>query len=299
MNTDKILYLIEAVECGTFTAAAEKLGMTQSGLNRQISSLEAELKTTLIVRSRKGIRLARGTEKIFARLKAIYKQESILKEELAEFHGVLSGELVIGTYYSAAVSWLPRVVKEYTVLHPHVSIKIVEGVDKSLIEKLNDGELDCAILANPPGGYDWYPIIETEFVVWLPHDHGLKDKKNLKPQDLVNIPMIYPRAHEDTDVDNFFAVNKLKPLVKFETKGPSSAYAMVEAGLGISVNNLLQSQSLKGNVVVRSFSPRKKLDIGVLLPPIESASPAMLAFLALAQRHKMSLTDQSRGTDLP
>ena len=297
MNTDKISYLIEAVESGTFTAAAEKLGVTQSGLNRQISSLEEELKTTLIVRSRKGVRLARGTEKIYARLKAICRQESILREELAEFHGVLCGELVIGAYYSAAVSWLPKVVKEFSLKHPYVSIKIVDGVDRSLIEKLDGGELDCAIIANPPKGYDWYPIIETEYVVWLPPDHQLKDKKDLKPSDLSDLPMGYPRAHEDTDIDNFFVVNKLKPIVKFETKGPSSAYAMVAAGLGISVNNLLQSRSLKGNVLVRSFSPRKKLELGILLPPVESASPAMLAFLALAQKHRLTLADQAGETE--
>lgn len=44
MNLEKVHYLLTAIECGTFSLAAEKLGMTQSGLNRQISSLETELK---------------------------------------------------------------------------------------------------------------------------------------------------------------------------------------------------------------------------------------------------------------
>ncbi len=40
MNLEKVHYLLTAIECGTFSLAAEKLGMTQSGLNRQISWLE-------------------------------------------------------------------------------------------------------------------------------------------------------------------------------------------------------------------------------------------------------------------
>ena len=290
MNTDKITYLIEAVECGTFTQAAEKLNLTQSGLNRQISSLESELKTTLIVRSRKGVRLARGTGKIYERLKAIRKLEKLLDEEISEFHGALCGELAIGAYYSVAASWLPSVLKEFSERYPKIKIKVVEGVNKDFLEQLNNGALDCAFVANPPKGFDWYPIVETEYVVWLPPGHLLENKIALRPEDLRNEAMIYPKAHENTDIDYFFEIHRLKPVVKFETQGPASTFAMVSAGLGVSVNNRLQTESLKGSAVVRSFSPKEKFYLGIMLPPIESASPATLAFLTLAQKHKQRLT---------
>lgn len=289
MNTDKISYLIEAVEAGTFTKAAEKLNLTQSGLNRQISSLEHELKTTLIVRSRKGVRLSRGTEKIYAKLKAIQKLEKLLEEEISEFHGTLTGELAIGTYYSVAASWLPNVLKKFSERYPNIQIKVMEGVNKSFAEKLNKGELDCAFVANPPKGFDWYPMIETEYVAWIPPEHPLSRLPILKPEDLINVPMIYPKAHEDTDIDRFFEIHRFRPVIRLETQDPGSTFAMVSAGLGISVNNRLQSESLKGEVIVRSFSPREKFFLGMILPPIESASPAMLAFLGLAQQNKKYL----------
>ena len=69
MNLEKVHYLLTAIECGTFSLAAEKLGMTQSGLNRQISSLETELKTTLLLRGRRGVVPAKGAEPIIARLR--------------------------------------------------------------------------------------------------------------------------------------------------------------------------------------------------------------------------------------
>lgn len=290
MNTDKITYLIEAVESGTFTRAAEKLNLTQSGLNRQISSLESELKTTLIVRSRKGIRLARGADKIYERLKTIRKLEKLLDEEISEFHGALCGELAIGAYYSVAASWLPEVLKEFCKRYPKIKIKIVEGVNKTFLEQMDSGKLDCAFVANPSKGFDWYPIVETEYVAWLPPGHPLENKVALRPEDLKNEAMIYPKAHENTDIDYFFETHRLKPVVKFETQGPASTFAMVSAGLGVSINNRLQSESLKGNALIRSFSPKEKFYLGIMLPPIESASPATLAFLTLAQKHKKSLT---------
>lgn len=71
MNLEKVSYLITAIEAGSFSLAAEKLGMTQSGLNRQITSLEDELKTTLLLRGRRGVVPAKGAEPVIARLREL------------------------------------------------------------------------------------------------------------------------------------------------------------------------------------------------------------------------------------
>ena len=83
MNLEKVHYLLTAIECGTFSLAAEKLGMTQSGLNRQISSLETELKTTLLLRGRRGVVPAKGAEPIIARLRDLMTAERRVHEEIA------------------------------------------------------------------------------------------------------------------------------------------------------------------------------------------------------------------------
>ena len=82
MNLEKVEYLLTAIECGTFSLAAEKLSMTQSGLNRQISSLETELKTTLLLRGRRGVVPAKGAEPIIARLRDLMTAERRVHSEL-------------------------------------------------------------------------------------------------------------------------------------------------------------------------------------------------------------------------
>ena len=88
MNLEKVHYLLTAIECGTFSLAAEKLGMTQSGLNRQISSLETELKTTLLLRGRRGVVPAKGAEPIIARLRDLMTAERRVHEEIAAVKGL-------------------------------------------------------------------------------------------------------------------------------------------------------------------------------------------------------------------
>lgn len=100
MNLEKVSYLITAIEAGSFSLAAEKLGMTQSGLNRQITSLEDELKTTLLLRGRRGVVPAKGAEPVIARLRELLLAEKRVHEEIAAVKGLVMGELTIGSYFS-------------------------------------------------------------------------------------------------------------------------------------------------------------------------------------------------------
>lgn len=146
MNLEKVEYLLTAIECGTFSLAAEKLGMTQSGLNRQISSLETELKTTLLLRGRRGVVPAKGAEPIIARLRDLMTAERRVHEEIAAVKGLLTGSLTIGSYFSISTTWLPQLLKQFSDAYPAITLSTVEGADAELIERLRNGSLDCAFL---------------------------------------------------------------------------------------------------------------------------------------------------------
>lgn len=135
MNLEKVHYLLTAIECGTFSLAAEKLGMTQSGLNRQISSLETELKTTLLLRGRRGVVPAKGAEPIIARLRDLMTAERRVHEEIAAVKGLLTGSLTIGSYFSISTTWLPQLLKQFSDAYPAITLSTVEGADAELIER--------------------------------------------------------------------------------------------------------------------------------------------------------------------
>ena len=142
MNLEKVSYLITAIEAGSFSLAAEKLGMTQSGLNRQITSLEDELKTTLLLRGRRGVVPAKGAEPVIARLRELLLAEKRVHEEIAAVKGLVMGELTIGSYFSISTTWLPPLLKHFSDAYPAITLSTVEGTDQELVTRLKDGTLD-------------------------------------------------------------------------------------------------------------------------------------------------------------
>lgn len=288
MNLEKVDYLLTAIECGSFSLAANKLGMTQSGLNRQISSLEAELGMTLLLRGRRGVVPAKGTEAVITRLRELVAAEKRVHEEIAAVKGVLTGSLVIGSYFSFSTSILPVILKKYSDTYPAISLSTVEGSDTDLIARLRNGTIDCAFLSKHSFDGDFFELMDTEFVAWLPQNHPLAQKDAVTVAEITREPFIYPRVHHNTDIDDFFTRHRAKPRTHLITNDPYSAWAMVNAGLGVSVNNRLQGINLKGAVVQKPFFPEERVTLGIALPSLETASPALMRLVSLSRR----LTDE-------
>ena len=218
MNLEKVSYLITAIEAGSFSLAAEKLGMTQSGLNRQITSLEDELKTTLLLRGRRGVVPAKGAEPVIARLRELLLAEKRVHEEIAAVKGLVMGELTIGSYFSISTTWLPPLLKHFSDAYPAITLSTVEGTDQELVTRLKDGTLDCAFLSQHSYDGDFFPLMETEFVAWLPPEHPLASRDTVTAEDITKEPFIYPRVHHNTDIDDFFTRHRTAPKTHLITK---------------------------------------------------------------------------------
>lgn len=299
MNLEKVEYLLTAIECGSFSLAAERLDMTQSGLNRQISSLEAELGMTLLLRGRRGVVPAKGTEAVITRLRELVAAEKRVHEEIAAVRGMLTGSLTIGSYFSFSTSLLPVILKKFSDTYPAISLSTVEGSDADLIAQLRDGRLDCAFLSKHSFDGDFFELMETEFVAWLPPGHPLAERETVTVDEITHEPFIYPRVHHNTDIDDFFARHRTKPRTHLVTNDPYSAWAMVNAGLGVSVNNRLQGINLKGNVVEKPFAPEERVTLGIALPSLETASPALVRLVSLSRRLAEELVQGPFSAALP
>lgn len=197
---------------------------------------------------------------------------------------VITGHLSIGSYYSIAANFLPPLLKTFSSTYPAIRLSVTEGADSELIEALQAGKLDCAFLSQHSYDGDFFPLFDTEFVVWLPTDHPLTARSSIRAEDLADQPFVYPRAYHRSDIDDFLARHKITPAVRIDTNDPYSAYAMVAAGLGVSVNNRLQTAGLKERLVLKPLDPPESVTLGIAVPSIAAASPALIRLLSLAQQ---------------
>ena len=135
LDWDKLRIFHTAAESGSFTHAAEKLGMSQSAVSRQISALEDDLKLKLFIRHARGLVLTEVGEQLFRTAHRMQAELQQVESQMSESQDVPTGQLIITTTVGIGSTWLSSRIHEFLRLYPDITIEI----------RLNDSELDLAM----------------------------------------------------------------------------------------------------------------------------------------------------------
>ena len=142
VNVAKYRTLAAAVELGSLTKAAERMGCTQSAVSHSIESLEKELGFSLIRRSRAGVSLTAEGEKLWPGVTGLLNSAERLSQLASSIRGLDSGLVRIGAFTSVAVHWLPSVLKEFQTDFPNVEFRLLNGDYNDVEQWLSDGSVD-------------------------------------------------------------------------------------------------------------------------------------------------------------
>ena len=280
-----------AAELGSLTAAAERLGYTQSGITRMLNSLEEELGFALFIRGKKGVRLTENGKAMLADLREIVRAQHNAEQRSAEICGIVTGSLTIGCYYSIAAMWMPSILQEFRRKYPGIRIKMQEGGNLEMAKWLREKSVDCCFCAEQTDtDCDWTPLYDDELVVWLPKDHALAGAERFPVEMLETEPFIHTLPGHDTDQDRLLTKLHLHPRTCFTTRDGFTTYNMVEAGVGISFNQRLISQKWNRNVAEVSFDPPQYVPLGIAVPSQKDASPAAKKLIECAKQRIKALT---------
>ena len=276
MDAIKCEAMITAAETGSLTAAAERLGYTQSGITRMLNSLESETGFPLFIRSKKGVQLTENGKAILPFFREIVRAQQKARQFSAEICGIIKGSLTIGCYYSISALWMPEILKDFRSRFPGVSIRMQEGGNLEMKKWLRENSVDLCFCAKPHSiECDWLPVYQDELVAWLPKNHPQATAAAFPVQNLEQEPFIHTSPNHDTDQDRLLADLHLHPQVCFTTKDGFTTYNMVGAGLGISLNQRLISQKWEQNTVALvPFSPPQFIELGIAVPSMKETSPA-------------------------
>ncbi len=281
MDRVKCEALIAAAEGGSLSYAAELLGYTQPGITRMIDALEAEMGFPLLLRTKKGVSLTQNGEQMMPVFREVVRTLRMAEEIGASIRGILSGVLTIGCYYSVSSMLLPEVLQRFLADYPGVQIVLREGTNAELSRMLHDRSVDFCFAAKPSEQTvcEWIPVLDDELTVWLPESHPAADSLRFPVAKLADHPFIMIQPGTDTDLDRVFQRAGVHPDIHFETKDAYSAYRMVEAELGISLNQRLISREWHGRVVTLPFDPPQYVHLGIAIPSLREASPAAKKFV--------------------
>ena len=142
MRPGKFKALLDSVEMGSFSKAAEKSNYSQSGLTHMMNSLEADVGFPLLQRGKYGIRLTSEGEKLLPLIKKYVSAESALIDEIDRMNKEKADNLCIGTYSSMAKNWVPLIIEELQAIYPDIKIDVRVGSQDELLQWLEKREVD-------------------------------------------------------------------------------------------------------------------------------------------------------------
>jgi len=136
------------VETGGISRAAEMLNRVPSNITARIQKLESELDKKLFIRERNRLRVSPAGEHLFTYAKKILLLANEAVEQLNHEHP--KGKLKLGSMEAVAASRLSSVLMGYHKSFPEVSLEVSTGPTGKLIEQVLNGDLDLALVADPP-----------------------------------------------------------------------------------------------------------------------------------------------------
>ena len=283
MEVSRSKAFLTAAECGTFSAAAERLHYTPSGVSQLVSALEQELDLTLLRRTQRGVFLTAAGETILPAIRAFLQQAERVEQVAAELNDLHRGSIVVASYPSMAMLYLPGVLREFQERYPNIRIQIREGERREQLAWLQNGEADLAFLGGDeslPG--DWFPLAEDPMLVLLSKDHPMAGEPVFPLQRLRSEHFIMGGLGLDTDVVELLESHGVHPNVSLSMVSGVTVLAMVESGLGISVMNELVTKTYPFHGVKLPLEPPQTITLGILVPELDSAPPAVRRFLDFA-----------------
>ena len=130
-------------ETGSFTRAAERAGLTQSAITRQIRGMEDRLGIALFERTTRRVCLTRAGQLLREKSKTILNAANELLGEIQQSSGRMPPTLRVGVARSIGLAYLPGYFFAFQRRHPEVQLQVTHQTSREILESLEAGQLDA------------------------------------------------------------------------------------------------------------------------------------------------------------
>src|SRR5215208_2991693 len=234
------LEIIRAIaDSGSFTAAGEKLHVSQSAISRQILLLEDELGEPVFHRIGRRIRITPAGESLLQLSHRVFQDLQDTVSAISDKRESLRGTLRLVGGMTVCLYVFPSLLAEVRRVHPHLDMKVTVGSAERSIAMLRSGAGDLGMITLPVEATDLVsvPVLEEELLLITYPAHPLAKKKSITPADLDKQDFVLFETGSITRqlVESFFARAGVEAEIIMETENVEIIKAMVRNGLGISI----------------------------------------------------------------
>ncbi|SMB82775.1 LysR family transcriptional regulator [Deinococcus hopiensis] len=278
--------LIAIVEVGSFTLAAERLGVSQSALSHAVAALERELGVVVLERGRQGSRPTEVGEKLLPHAREVLARLERIRAEARGAAHLVTGRVRIGSIPSATVDFLPRLLAAFGRQFPNVELVLLEEPSQGtgrLLEWLGSHTIDLALLELPVTEFETVPLLHDELCAVVPATSYLAGRVEVRVRELVGETFVLSRYSSEHLIEAAYRHEGLTPNVRFEVQDLGTLVSLIREGLGISLVPRLALPRAPEGVALLSVSPRPVRQLGFVVRSLAEASPAVQALIKEAK----------------
>ena len=268
MEVHQLRYFCAVARQGTFTRASEVEHVAQPSLSQQIQKLEAELGSRLFDRLPRSAKLTVFGKAFLPKAERILRELDEAKTELQEMAGNEKGDVSVGIIPTIAAYLLPKLLRGFAARHPLITVKIIEDITPTLLQRLHDGTIDMAVAALPIVGGELATeeLFEEKFYAVLPKAHRRASSKSISLTELNREPFLLLKEGHCFRDSLIAACHKSKvtPSVVFESGQFATILAMVSAGMGVSAVPAMAVQPYAGCTFIPISGKHSTRKVGII-----------------------------------
>lgn len=284
MTLAQLEIFIALAEAGSFTAAAVRLGISQSAVSHAVSGLEKTLEVTLFERKVTPIALTNPGERILRHARGVVAQANAIRQEASASRGLARGLLHIGSFGpTSSLRLLPELIELFHQKYPGVEVMIEEARDEIVEQWIIDRRVELGFVILPDERFETVQIEQDEYMAILPATHNLAKLKEVPVEAFDNLPFIMSRAGSGEEIESLLARFHAKPRVLYRMPQLISILGLVQRGLAVSIAATLALPENYPGVIYRPLAPRAIRRIALAMRDRTALAPVAGAFVDMAE----------------
>ena len=283
MDIRVLRYFLAVAREENMTRAAETLHVTQPTLSKQLKALEGELGKQLFIRHAFSIELTDEGQLLRKHAEDLVAMADKIVGEFSTMDDITGGDLYFGLAESYQIRLLAREIRHFKTQYPNLHYHITSGGTEQVLERLDKGILDFAVLVETPD-YRKYNVLEfpetDKWVAVMHKGHPLAVKEFITVDDLIGMPLFCSEQSWNADIPRW-AGAKMKDLHlegSFQLSYNGAVFASEQLGILLTLDKLVNTGALS-ELVSRPLMPVLENKMYLVWKKYQMFSPIAEKFL--------------------
>lgn len=290
MNIRDLKYLVALKEHRHFGKAADACFVSQPALSMQIKKLEEFLGVQLLERTNKSVMFTSVGETLIERARVVLNEVDEMKEIARQATDPFGGDVRLGIFPTLAPYLLPHITPKLSKKFPRLSFLLLEEKTDVLLEKLQQGKIDAAILALPISETNlvFAPLFNEDFMLAVPHSHIFAKRKFIKQEELIDEPLLLlEEGHclRDQALSFCFKISAVENQ-RFRATSLETLRHMVASGVGMTLMPKLACHANDGVAYIPFKAPKPSRSIAMVWRATTAKQEALKEIAAVIKTKK-------------